>query len=93
MCCDVFSSCAMPLCFAFFVFSKLRSLQEQMLWSDPHPNPGRAPNPRGCALVFGGDVVDEFLTTNGLQLIVRSHECVPNGRGVMGWDAMRCDAM
>jgi diadenosine tetraphosphatase ApaH/serine/threonine PP2A family protein phosphatase len=55
------------------------SLQEQMLWSDPWRQSGRGANSRGCALCFGADVVDEFLDTNRLQLIVRSHECVPNG--------------
>jgi hypothetical protein len=52
---------------------------EQMLWSDPDDAFGRSDSPRGCSLLFGPDVVDEFLAANNLQLIVRSHECIQPG--------------
>lgn len=46
-----------------------------VLWSDPVNDPGiRANEARGCGTVFGPDVTAEFLASNGLQLIIRSHE-------------------
>merc|ERR1712176_1320479 len=52
-----------------------------ILWSDPlegasgwHPN-----SQRGVSVAFVGDVVKEFLATNGLDLIVRAHQVVEDG--------------
>jgi diadenosine tetraphosphatase ApaH/serine/threonine PP2A family protein phosphatase len=45
-----------------------------ILWSDPQPEPGRAPSKRGCGVQFGPDVTREFLDANGLDLVIRSHE-------------------
>lgn len=46
-----------------------------VLWSDPVNDPGiRVNEARGCGTVFGPDVTAEFLSANGLRLIVRSHE-------------------
>lgn len=54
-----------------------------LLWSDPTVNDGVEgvqPSPRGPGLVtFGPDRVMEFCETNGLQMIVRAHECVMDG--------------
>lgn len=54
-----------------------------LLWSDPTTNDavtGVQPSPRGPGLVtFGPDRVKEFCKTNGLQMIVRAHECVMDG--------------
>ncbi|KAJ9453315.1 Serine/threonine-protein phosphatase 5 [Diplonema papillatum] len=50
-----------------------------MLWSDPMNMPGRAPNKRGVGVTFGPDVTREFLATNGLEYIVRSHEVKDEG--------------
>jgi serine/threonine-protein phosphatase 5 len=54
-------------------------LMSDMMWSDPQPFPGRAPSKRGVGCQFGPDVVAQFLETNGLQLVVRSHEVKPEG--------------
>ena len=41
---------------------------------------GVQPSPRGPGLVtFGPDRVKEFCRDNGLQMIVRAHECVMDG--------------
>lgn len=46
-----------------------------VLWSDPVNDPGiRVNEARGCGTVFGPDVTAEFLSANGLRLIIRSHE-------------------
>lgn len=54
-----------------------------LLWSDPTTNDavqGVQPSPRGPGLVtFGPDRVKEFCKNNGLQMIVRAHECVMDG--------------
>ena len=51
----------------------------EALWSDPQASNGRAPSKRGIGVAFGPDVTRDFLTTNNLDLVVRSHEvcCVP----------------
>jgi serine/threonine-protein phosphatase 5 len=49
-------------------------LMSEILWSDPQPNPGRAPSKRGVGLSFGPDVTANFLERNNLKLVVRSHE-------------------
>ncbi|KAJ9521431.1 hypothetical protein QJQ45_008757 [Haematococcus lacustris] len=54
-----------------------------LLWSDPTTNDGVQgvqPSPRGPGLVtFGPDRVKDFCKNNGLQMIVRAHECVMDG--------------
>jgi protein phosphatase len=55
------------------------SLVEDILWSDPSNRPGRFPSDRGAGCFFGRDVCEEFLNSNKLSLIVRSHECVDEG--------------
>ncbi|SIO73197.1 protein phosphatase 5 [Babesia microti strain RI] len=54
-------------------------LMTEMLWSDPKPTPGRSPSKRGVGCEFGPDVTQEFLKTNNLSLIIRSHEVRQNG--------------
>lgn len=54
-------------------------LMSDLLWADPQPTPGRSPSKRGIGLAFGPDVTDDFLETNNLQLIVRSHEVRDEG--------------
>ena len=51
----------------------------EILWSDPHPYPGRAPSKRGVGVAFGPDVTKRFLEANGLELLVRSHEVKDEG--------------
>ena len=60
----------------------LRTIMHCALWSDPDlspslPNP--QPNPRGAGVLFGSDSTKSFLEENGLDMIVRSHECVEEG--------------
>jgi len=50
-----------------------------ILWSDPQESNGRSPSKRGVGLSFGPDVTKDFLKTNDLDLIVRSHEVKENG--------------
>lgn len=57
----------------------LRQLQRDALWSDPMPEKGCELNPRGAGVAFGPDICQKFLENNGLQMIVRSHECVRFG--------------
>ncbi len=52
------------------------------LWSDPDIELSSSTpeiNPRGAGVLFGPDLVEDFLTTNGLAMVVRSHECVKEG--------------
>jgi len=51
----------------------------EALWSDPSPEPGRGPSPRGAGVHFGPDVTKRFCEENGLQCCIRSHEVVQNG--------------
>lgn len=58
----------------------LRQLMRDCLWSDPKPTLGCEFNSvRRQGQLFGPDVTEEFLATNGLLMIVRSHECVKRG--------------
>jgi len=50
-----------------------------LMWADPQATPGRAPSKRGIGLSFGPDVTDNFLQTNNLSLVVRSHEVRDEG--------------
>ena len=54
-------------------------LMSDMLWSDPQPFPGRGPSKRGVGQSFGPDITKAFCETNGLDLIVRSHEVKQEG--------------
>jgi len=51
----------------------------EMLWSDPQPEKGRAPSKRGVGVAFGPDVTNNFLKTNNLSMVVRSHEMKEEG--------------
>jgi len=54
-------------------------LMTEMLWSDPQPGRGRLPSKRGVGVAFGEDVTENFLETNGLKLVIRSHEMKEEG--------------
>lgn len=49
-------------------------LVNEMLWTDPQPNPGRGPSKRGVGLQFGPDITKAFCDANGLDAVIRSHE-------------------
>jgi serine/threonine-protein phosphatase 5 len=55
----------------------------ECLWSDPMPSTGRARSKRGAGLDFGPDVTANFLETNNLELVVRSHEVNDEGYVVL----------
>ena len=66
--------------------SNIEKLHEEQMnvlrdifWSDPHNRKGSRDNKRGAGILFGPDVAETFLVENKLQLLVRSHECVPKG--------------
>eukprot|EP01138_Halocafeteria_seosinensis_P003117 gb/GECG01003186.1/.p1 GENE.gb/GECG01003186.1/~~gb/GECG01003186.1/.p1 ORF type:complete len:953 (+),score=133.80 gb/GECG01003186.1/:1-2859(+) len=52
---------------------------EDLLWSDPKNRQGTAASSRGAGVFFGQDITDEFCSTNGVSLLVRSHEMVQEG--------------
>jgi len=49
------------------------------LWSDPQDDNGRAPSKRGVSMAFGPDVTQNFLETNNLEMVIRSHEVKDEG--------------
>ena len=51
----------------------------ELLWSDPQPMRGRAPSKRGVGCQFGPDVTQNFLDTNNMDYVVRSHEVKDEG--------------
>ncbi|EQC37411.1 hypothetical protein SDRG_05015 [Saprolegnia diclina VS20] len=57
-------------------------LFEELLWSDPRQIRGRQPSLRGAGVEFGDDVTVEFCATNKVALVIRSHECVPEGYAI-----------
>ena len=51
-----------------------------ILWSDPVETVGDfVPSRRGVGYGYGQEVVRRFMEANGLELIVRGHECVAEG--------------
>jgi serine/threonine-protein phosphatase PPG1 len=51
-----------------------------LLWSDPTTDDGGfVTNPQGAGFLFGSDAVDKFTTTNGLDMIMRSHQLCLDG--------------
>ncbi|KAJ1604299.1 putative phosphoprotein phosphatase related [Cryptosporidium canis] len=53
-----------------------------LLWSDPQQKEGRSPSPRGVGCNFGPDVTLNFLKTNNLDYLIRSHEVKQEGYSV-----------
>ncbi|XP_052026165.1 serine/threonine-protein phosphatase with EF-hands 1 [Apodemus sylvaticus] len=51
-----------------------------ILWSDPRGKKGCYPNTsRGGGCYFGPDVTSKVLNKNQLKMLIRSHECKPDG--------------
>ncbi|RYG45130.1 hypothetical protein EON67_10970, partial [archaeon] len=63
-------------------------LYEDLMWSDPRPVKGTSPNTRGAGVYFGPDITQRFCATNGLSLVIRSHECVQEGYQFMHDDRL-----
>jgi serine/threonine-protein phosphatase 5 len=57
----------------------IEGLMSDMLWADPQPQNGWGPSKRGVGKSFGPDVVQRFLKTNNLELVIRSHEVKDEG--------------
>jgi len=65
-------------------------IYEDLLWSDPRPTATyprplkyKRPSDRGAGCEFGPLVTNKFCATNQIALVVRSHECVPEGYEVL----------
>eukprot|EP00961_Rhodomonas_salina_P086736 1166279-Rhodomonas_salina.2 len=60
------------------------------MWAGP--NKGREPSKRGVGVAFGADVTKRFLEANGLNLLIRSHECKDEGYEVRAFAVvvLRC---
>jgi hypothetical protein len=54
-----------------------------LMWSDPDEIDGWGLSPRGAGYIFGADVVQQFNSTNRLQLICRAHQLVMEGYKTM----------
>lgn len=54
-------------------------LMSDLLWSDPQPFKGKTPSKRGIGFSFGPDITSQFLESNNLELLVRSHEVKDEG--------------
>ncbi|VDP16149.1 unnamed protein product [Schistosoma margrebowiei] len=53
---------------------------QDLLWSDPQTQPGLLMNERrGLGCSFGPDITNLFLNKHNLSLLIRSHECKPEG--------------
>lgn len=51
-----------------------------LVWSDPDPEVKYfKESRRGCGFLYGPEALDEFLSVNKLDLLVRSHEVCENG--------------
>ncbi|CCF56533.1 hypothetical protein KAFR_0B02350 [Kazachstania africana CBS 2517] len=50
-----------------------------LLWSDPDDVDKWSLSPRGAGFLFGSNEVEEFLHTNGFELIARAHQLVMEG--------------
>ncbi len=65
-------------------------IYEDILWSDPRPTPQfprslnmRRQSERGAGCEFGPGITNQFCATNQIALVVRSHECVPEGYEIL----------
>ncbi|CAH8496438.1 unnamed protein product [Heterobilharzia americana] len=53
---------------------------QDLLWSDPQSQSGLLMNERrGLGCSFGPDITENFLGRHNLSLLIRSHECKPEG--------------
>jgi protein phosphatase len=77
-----------PLSIIHEATNKTEQIVMDILWSDPtenddelgiQPNPLRDSKSFGNIVKYGPDVVDKFLEQNSLSMVIRAHECVPDG--------------
>eukprot|EP00127_Corallochytrium_limacisporum_P005562 Clim_evm79s207 gene=Clim_evmTU79s207 len=54
-----------------------------LLWSDPEDIEGWGLSPRGAGYLFGSEVVQQFNSTNNIDLICRAHQLVMEGYKMM----------
>ncbi|DAZ95176.1 TPA: hypothetical protein N0F65_012430 [Lagenidium giganteum] len=54
-----------------------------LLWSDPGVEAGFKESSRGAGVEFGPDITRRFCAQNGLNLIIRSHECEEEGYAIV----------
>lgn len=82
-----------PFVINFDDSSKDQKIVSELLWSDPvlnisdfdnKVNEERENGPSGTGIRFGINRINEFLTTNNLHIILRSHECVADGAEEFG---------
>ncbi|KAA6394551.1 MAG: putative Serine/threonine-protein phosphatase PP-X isozyme 2 [Streblomastix strix] len=59
-----------------------------LLWSDPDDIDGWGLSPRGAGFLFGANVVDQFNSTNKVDLICRAHQLVMEGYKYMFNDTL-----
>ena len=57
----------------------LKQLMREALWSDPTTEEGIYVSERGAGVQFGPDIADAFMKHNNIDMVIRSHECVPYG--------------
>lgn len=70
-------------------------LVSDIVWSDPTDTISDfAANQRGSGVLFGTNMVTNFLTENNIRLIVRGHQCTSNGvhafAGTLGVTVFSC---
>jgi diadenosine tetraphosphatase ApaH/serine/threonine PP2A family protein phosphatase/Ca2+-binding EF-hand superfamily protein len=63
--------------------SRADELFTHLLWSDPRDEDGWKASSRGAGVEFGPDITRAFCSTNGISLIIRSHECREEGFDIM----------
>ncbi|KAJ8550566.1 hypothetical protein ON010_g10504 [Phytophthora cinnamomi] len=63
--------------------SRADELLMHLLWSDPCSEDGWKPSSRGAGVEFGPDITKAFCQRNGINLIIRSHECREEGYDIV----------
>jgi hypothetical protein len=61
-------------------------LLETLLWSDPNPQMsslGIQPSDRGAGVIYSIDACIQWMTNNGVNNLIRSHQCVQFGYELM----------
>ena len=51
----------------------------ELLWSDPEDINDWEPNPRGAGVIFGIQLVNQFLANNNFTKIIRAHQLIMEG--------------